>query len=125
MNLKQTINNSAGPVDRIRDRWADAPGWQRWIVYLAAAAFAFFVLPSDGMASIMSPDADWASVLFYPIGGYILMALGLNIVVGQAGLLDLGYVAFFAIGAYSVAYLGRMQEWNFWPAVLVGVVLAA
>jgi branched-chain amino acid transport system permease protein len=55
--------------------------------------------------------------LFFPPGGaliddatiamaYILMALGLNIVVGFAGLLDLGYVAFFAIGALTMGYLG-------------------
>ena len=37
---------------------------------------------------------------------YIVMALGLNIVVGFAGLLDLGYVAFFAIGAYTAGYFG-------------------
>jgi branched-chain amino acid transport system permease protein len=37
---------------------------------------------------------------------YVVMALGLNIIVGFAGLLDLGYVAFFAIGAYTAAYLG-------------------
>jgi branched-chain amino acid transport system permease protein len=37
--------------------------------------------------------------------GYVIMALGLNVVVGFAGLLDLGYVAFFAIGAYTAAYL--------------------
>ena len=37
---------------------------------------------------------------------YMVMALGLNIVVGFAGLLDLGYVAFFAIGAYTVGYFG-------------------
>jgi branched-chain amino acid transport system permease protein len=42
---------------------------------------------------------------------YVLMALGLNIVVGFAGLLDLGYVAFFAIGAYTAAYLGS-GFWN-------------
>jgi branched-chain amino acid transport system permease protein len=41
---------------------------------------------------------------------YIVMALGLNIIVGFAGLLDLGYVAFFAIGAYTAAYLGS----DFW-----------
>ena len=41
---------------------------------------------------------------------YVVMALGLNIVVGFAGLLDLGYVAFFAIGAYTAAYLGS----GFW-----------
>ena len=37
---------------------------------------------------------------------YIVMALGLNIVVGFAGLLDLGYVAFFAIGAYTIGWFG-------------------
>ena len=37
---------------------------------------------------------------------YVVMALGLNLIVGYAGLLDLGYVAFFAIGAYTTAYLG-------------------
>ena len=37
---------------------------------------------------------------------YVVMALGLNIVVGFAGLLDLGYVAFFAIGAYTVGWFG-------------------
>ena len=37
---------------------------------------------------------------------YVVMALGLNIIVGFAGLLDLGYVAFFAIGAYTVGYFG-------------------
>ena len=56
---------------------------------------------------------------------YVVMALGLNIIVGFAGLLDLGYVAFFAIGAYTVAYFGS----SFWAnagsdgsgiAVLVG-----
>ncbi len=39
-------------------------------------------------------------------GAYVVMALGLNIVVGLAGLLDLGYVAFYAIGAYTAAYFG-------------------
>src|SRR3954463_11344243 len=41
--------------------------------------------------------------------GYIIMALGLNIVVGFAGLLDLGYVAFYAIGAFVVGWLGSQQ----------------
>ena len=54
----------------------------------------------------MTPESDWPSVLFYPIGIYVLLAIGLNIVVGQAGLLDLGYVAFFAIGAYTMAVFG-------------------
>src|SRR5438445_10933815 len=40
-----------------------------------------------------------------PIALFIVLALGLNVVVGFAGLLDLGYAAFFAIGAYSMAFL--------------------
>jgi branched-chain amino acid transport system permease protein len=63
------------------------------------------------------------------IGIYVLLGLGLNIVVGLAGLLDLGYVAFFAIGAYSVALLTAPKPhdlmWSFWLAMLIGVALAA
>jgi branched-chain amino acid transport system permease protein len=44
------------------------------------------------------------------VGIYVLLALGLNIVIGYAGLLDLGYVAFFAVGAYSVALLTALQS---------------
>ena len=70
------------------------------------------------------------------IGLYVLMGLGLNIVVGFAGLLDLGYVAFFAIGAYTMAVLTSQADlgiagMSFWTAlpfsvlaaVLAGVIL--
>ncbi|HWE66168.1 MAG TPA: branched-chain amino acid ABC transporter permease [Acidimicrobiales bacterium] len=46
----------------------------------------------------------WQEVLVDQIGVYVLLAIGLNVVVGYAGLLDLGYIAFYAIGAYSAAY---------------------
>jgi branched-chain amino acid transport system permease protein len=63
------------------------------------------------------------------VGIYVLLGLGLNIVVGLAGLLDLGYVAFFAIGAYSMALLTAPAPhhlmWSFWAALAVGVILAA
>ncbi len=63
------------------------------------------------------------------VGIYVLLGLGLNIVVGLAGLLDLGYVAFFAIGAYSMALLTAPAPqhalWSFWAALPVGVILAA
>ena len=62
------------------------------------------------------------------VGIYVLLGLGSNIVVGLAGLLDLGYVAFFAIGAYTVALLTAPQPhhllWSFWIAVLPIGVLA-
>jgi len=63
------------------------------------------------------------------VGIYVLLGLGLNIVVGLAGLLDLGYVAFFAIGAYTVALLTAPTPhnllWNFWIVLPIGIVLAA
>jgi branched-chain amino acid transport system permease protein len=72
------------------------------------------------------------------VGIYVAMALGLNIVVGFAGLLDLGYVAFFAAGAYAYAIFATSQanefipgnlfplsgEW-FWPFLIVGLIVAA
>ncbi len=74
------------------------------------------------------------------VGIYVAMALGLNIVVGFAGLLDLGYVAFFAAGAYAYAIFATAQanqfipvEWMqfpvsggfFWPFLIVGLLVAA
>jgi branched-chain amino acid transport system permease protein len=58
---------------------------------------------------------------------YIVLCLGLNIVVGFAGLLDLGYAAFFAVGAYTTGILTSHYGWNFWltiPAAVVFSILA-
>lgn len=74
---------------------------------------------------------------FIPIFVYVILALGLNIVVGYAGLLDLGYVAFFVIGAYGNAFLTSPNSWfvqkgwvpeflqSFWPAMALSWLLAA
>ena len=63
------------------------------------------------------------------VGIYVLLGLGLNIVVGFAGLLDLGYVAFFAIGAYTVGLLTAPEPHglmlSFWVALPIGVLIAA
>jgi ABC-type branched-subunit amino acid transport system permease subunit len=63
------------------------------------------------------------------VGIYVLMGLGLNIVVGLAGLLDLGYVAFFAIGAYTAGLLTAPApialQIGFWPVLILSVVFAA
>ncbi|BES72990.1 high-affinity branched-chain amino acid ABC transporter permease LivM [Marinobacter nanhaiticus D15-8W] len=56
---------------------------------------------------------------------YIILALGLNVVVGFAGLLDLGYVAFYAVGAYTFALLSQYFGVSFWFALPIGAVLAA
>lgn len=56
---------------------------------------------------------------------YIMLGWGLNIVVGLAGLLDLGYVAFYAVGAYSFALLARHFDLNFWECLPLAGILAA
>jgi branched-chain amino acid transport system permease protein len=58
-------------------------------------------------------------------GMYVVLALGLNIVVGQAGLLNLGYVAFYAIGAYTYAILSTTFGLSFWPGLIAGGLMAA
>ncbi|WP_166263219.1 high-affinity branched-chain amino acid ABC transporter permease LivM [Marinobacter caseinilyticus] len=56
---------------------------------------------------------------------YVMLALGLNVVVGLAGLLDLGYVAFYAVGAYTFALLSQYLGVSFWIALPAGALLAA
>lgn len=55
---------------------------------------------------------------------YVVLGLGLNIVVGLAGLLDLGYVAFYAVGAYSYALLNHHFGLGFWAVLPIGGALA-
>lgn len=69
----------------------------------------------------------WNSVLG-SIGLFVLLGLGLNIVIGFAGLLDLGYVGFYAIGAYTVAVLtspSNTYQWPFWVALPIAMITAA
>jgi branched-chain amino acid transport system permease protein len=56
---------------------------------------------------------------------YVMLGWGLNIVVGLAGLLDLGYVAFYAVGAYSYALLAQYFGWSFWICLPIAGLLAA
>jgi len=56
---------------------------------------------------------------------YVILGLGLNIVIGLAGLLDLGYVAFYAVGAYSYALLNYHFGLGFWAVLPIGAALGA
>ena len=56
---------------------------------------------------------------------YVMLAWGLNIVVGLAGLLDLGYVAFYAVGAYSYALLAQYYGFSFWICLPLAGILDA
>src|SRR5882724_9494994 len=108
----------------LSDFWAGLPRPARMVVY-ALLVVGAFLLPAQSIGSFMTPQSNWSAVLFYPIGVYVLLAIGLNVVVGQAGLLDLGYVAFFAVGGYFMAVLGTKWGWNFWEILVVGVTGSA
>ena len=87
----------------------------RVLAVVAGVAFLYY-LPLLGVPGLTilrtdytSGGSNWAGVLFL-CAVYVLIAIGLNVVIGLAGLLDLGYVGFFAIGAYSVALFGSRQS---------------
>jgi branched-chain amino acid transport system permease protein len=79
------------------------PNWAWMIVFLGLAILYPYILDSLVGSNSGLLDASIQTL------AYIIMALGLNIVVGFAGLLDLGYVAFFAIGAFVMGWLGSQQ----------------
>jgi branched-chain amino acid transport system permease protein len=79
------------------------PSWAWMLVFLALAVLYPYILDQ-----LMAEPEDLLDASIQTLA-YIIMALGLNIVVGFAGLLDLGYVAFFAIGAFVMGWLGSQQ----------------
>ena len=92
---------------------------------LFATALPFIVLlpPLNGFGTQKDFIGGFADA-----GVFVLLAIGLNVVVGFAGLLDLGYAAFFAIGAYTYAYGASPfsgLDIPFWPMLLVGAIVAA
>ena len=93
------------------------------ILGLVAALF-FYALPLLNIPIITTPDSDFGGVLF-TVAVYAIVALGLNIVVGYAGLLDLGYVGFYAIGAYTVGVLTSFHaSLPYFLVVPIAVILA-
>jgi len=82
-------------------------------------------LPFMGGTILNTPIASYESVLVYPIAMFVLMAIGLNIVIGKSGLLDLGYVAFFAIGAYTMGLLGTKTGLNTWEILPIGIAMSS
>ena len=91
------------------------PSTQRWIILgliMVALAWPFF--GSRGAVDI-------ATLILI----YVMLGLGLNIVVGLAGLLDLGYVGFYAVGAYSYALLSHYYGLGFWVCLPIAGLMAA
>src|SRR5690606_7378361 len=84
---------------------------------------------SSDLFGVALPFLPFADRYYIDLGTtvliYVMLGWGLNIVVGLAGLLDLGYVAFYAIGAYSFALFALHFDVSFWAALPVAGVLAA
>jgi branched-chain amino acid transport system permease protein len=111
-------------------RWRLAPRWVRWALVAAVIVF-FYALPNKEFYQYLGPipttGSNFGQVLF-TMSIYVLLATGLNIVVGFAGLLDLGYFGFFAVGAYTVAVLTSPSsdlsaKWPWLAAVPVAIAL--
>ena len=91
------------------------PSTQRW--FLLALVVGAFIWPFFGSRGAV----DIATLILI----YIMLGLGLNIVVGMAGLLDLGYVGFYAVGAYSYALLSHYFGLGFWICLPISGLMAA
>ncbi|MFZ3183725.1 MAG: high-affinity branched-chain amino acid ABC transporter permease LivM [Pseudomonas sp.] len=95
--------------------WLTLPANQRW--FIAGLIILALVWPFFGSRGAV----DIATLILI----YIMLALGLNIVVGLAGLLDLGYVGFYAVGAYSYALLSHYYGLGFWTCLPIAGLMAA
>ena len=91
-----------------------------YATFLVAAGVVFaFVLPFMPFANRYVVDVATTVLI------YVMLGWGLNIVVGLAGLLDLGYVAFYAVGAYSYALFAQWFGLGFWECLPLAGALAA
>jgi branched-chain amino acid transport system permease protein len=106
-------------------------------ILIAIAILVFALYPFLDRANLPGLGEIYRLGAWGPILIYVILAMGLNIVVGYAGLLDLGYAAFFAIGAYTMGFLTSPQSYfiqngyvperlqHFWFALAVSWVMAA
>jgi branched-chain amino acid transport system permease protein len=88
---------------------------------LVILAYPFIVLPLAGVQG----SIKWVDNFGVQILIYVMLGWGLNVVVGLAGLLDLGYVAFYAVGAYTYALLATHFGLSFWILLPIAGLLAA
>jgi branched-chain amino acid transport system permease protein len=120
------------PAAPLRERLATMPAERRRPVGMALAVLALLAL-----LVLPQVSTGFVNQVLVNVGFFLMLALGLNIVVGYAGLLDLGYVAFYAVGAYTMAILTSPTsslggpalvlgvEWAFWLALPVVMIVAA
>ncbi|MCS7007265.1 MAG: branched-chain amino acid ABC transporter permease [Thermoleophilia bacterium] len=112
-----------GARSRLRALAREPERWLPWALVVAALTYPFWYdVPP---LSLLTLDVlGLKQDVIISIGVYVMLALGLNIVVGFAGLLDLGYVAFFALGAYTVGWFASDKfsgvSWHFASTAVEG-----
>ena len=107
-----TLQAIAAPLQSVRNRVAWLPFWAQ----LAVVVVVSMLVPLYG--------DDYVTSVGVSVLTFAMLGLGLNIVVGYAGLLDLGYSAFFAIGAYTAAIMTVKLGFNFWLTLVPAMVFA-
>jgi branched-chain amino acid transport system permease protein len=122
--LKSGARNAYGSVwDVVRSERVASITQNKYsrTIFLLIAAAILLILPRTW--------GSYWNYVFGTVGIYIILGLGLNMITGWAGQLVLGYVAFFAIGAYTFGLLTAPEPhhlmWNFWIALGLGVLVAA
>ena len=117
------MNGARGRIRDLASRHRSITILAGWVIVGTLLPLAILVPPLNTFQS----QRLWVDG-FTNAGIFILLAMGLNVVVGMAGLLDLGYAAFFAIGSYVYAFGASPWfglDFPFWPMLLVGALCAA
>jgi branched-chain amino acid transport system permease protein len=110
------------PVSATPPAWRTIAG--KWFIPFAIGfviVYPLIVLAMKGLGG----SVKWIDNFGIQILIYVMLGWGLNIVVGLAGLLDLGYVAFYAVGAYSYALLAKTFGFSFWILLPLAGCLAS
>jgi branched-chain amino acid transport system permease protein len=111
-SAQQSIRSLTAPLSRARDRIGRLPWWLQVAILVALS----MLVPLWG--------DDYITAIGVSVLTFAMLGLGLNIVVGYAGLLDLGYAAFFAIGAYTTAIMTVKLGFNFWTSLIPAIAFA-
>lgn len=100
---------------RLQDRWSGQPRAIRLLV-VVLAALLFYAMPLLRPPILTTEQTDFGGIMFAS-AALALVSVGLNIVIGYAGLLDLGYIGFYLVGAYTTGVL--TSQHGSWPFLLV------
>ncbi|MFL6174284.1 MAG: branched-chain amino acid ABC transporter permease [Marmoricola sp.] len=121
-NVRMALRSLGDSWDGVVDRYNRQPTVVK-LVFIFVAMLFVYALPLLRPPLITTNQIDFGGVMF-TVAIFALIAVGLNIVIGYAGLLDLGYVGFYATGAYTIGVLTSQHgHWPFFLTLPVAVVV--